>query len=131
MQNNTIKSFGYSIPGISVGDKISIQTTTTARSIQGYPSSMQLFLNDELLKNIPYSSVSGSYDDRYASDPIKTIVDKIVNSDQINLTFNYNKSWNEAAAWIDYFVITVPRTIEFYGEQKIIRTQRSICAGMS
>lgn len=129
MQNNTIKSFGYSIPGISVGDKISIQTTTTARSIQGYPSSMQLFLNDELLKNIPYSSVSGSYDDRYASDPIKTIVDKTVNSDQINLTFNYNKSWNEAAAWIDYFVITVPRTIQFYGEQKIIRTQRSMLDG--
>ena len=44
---------------------------------------------------------------------------------QIKLSYDYNKSWNEAAAWIDYFVITIPRTLKYYGSQKIIRTKHS------
>jgi hypothetical protein len=125
MQNTTKKIFEYTIPGIIIGDNLTVQTVTTARSISGFQSSMQVGLNNEMLANISYSSISGNYDDRYASDPITTSIQKEVIDDQIKLSYNYIKSWNEAAAWIDYFVITIPRTLKYYGSQKIIRTKRS------
>jgi hypothetical protein len=125
MQNSTQKVFEYTIPGSIVGDNLAVQTVTTARSISGFQNSMQIGLNDVALSTIPFSSISGNYDDKYASDPITTVIQKEITNNQIKLSFDYNKSWNEAAAWIDYFVITIPRTLKYYGSQKIIRTKRS------
>ena len=124
MQNTTKKDFEYTVPGIVINDKISVQTVTTGRSISGFQSIMQISLNDAVLANIPYRNISGDYDDRYASDPVTTYIDKEATGNQIKLSYNYIKSWNEAAAWIDYFVITIPRKLQYYGSQKIIRTQR-------
>ena len=125
MQSTTQKDFEYTIPGMVIGDKISLQTVTTGRSISGFQSRMQISLNNAILANISYSTISGDYDDRYASDPITTIIDKEILNNQLKLSYNYIKSWNEAAAWIDYFVLTIPRSIQYYGSQKNIRTKRS------
>ena len=125
MQNTTQKDFNYNLPGMVVGDKIGVQTVTTGRSISGFQNRMQISLNNSVLANISYSYVSGDYDDKFASDPVTTFIEKEITDNQISLSYNYIKSWNEAAAWIDYFVLTIPRTIQYYGSQKNILTKRS------
>ncbi|MGB0851617.1 MAG: C25 family cysteine peptidase, partial [Bacteroidia bacterium] len=44
--------------------------------------------------------------------------------------YNYNKTLNEAAAWIDYYTIAVPRKLGVYESQQIIRTDRLELDGM-
>lgn len=123
MQINTTKTFDYSVDGVVPGKKLILNTETMARSLTGFNSSMRIVLNDSNAATIGYNTVKGDYDAIFGSNAISTVRSRITSSNSISLIYNYQKTLNEAAAWIDYFVITVPRRLGTFEAQQIIRTQ--------
>lgn len=129
MQISTGKTFEYTVSGTAIGSPIKLNTVTTARSLKGFPSNMRISMNDSNSAFVTYTTVSGSYDDPFSSGPTKTVRSRIASSNNIKLSYTYNKSLNEAAAWIDYFVLSVPRLLGTYEAQQIIRTNSHGVAG--
>ncbi|MFT5347998.1 MAG: hypothetical protein ACI9M3_001036, partial [Bacteroidia bacterium] len=121
MQNNTTKSFNYSIAGALIGEDLGFRTVTTGRSFDGASSSMQISINGVTVASENYSLVSGKYDEKFAANPTLSTVSTPLTSSAIELTYRYNKTLNEAAAWIDYFTLTVPRQLSMYDDQQHIR----------
>lgn len=121
MQNNTTKNFSYSVPGALIGDDLGLRTVTTGRSFNAQPSSMLISINGVNVANESYRIVTGKYDERFADSPVLTSISTPLTSSAIELTYRYNKTLNEAAAWIDYFVLTVPRQLGMYDDQQMLR----------
>lgn len=122
MQINPSKRFDYIVPGVEIGKKIYLNTVTMARSLTGFSSSMRITLNDSLAAIVSYNSVRGDYDDSFGSSPITTVRSRIASGNSISVAYNYQKTLNEASAWIDYFVLSVPRKLGTFEQQQVIRT---------
>ena len=129
MQITTEKRFNYNIPGTVIGGNLGIQTVTTARQYNGSASSMSIFMNGTNVISTSYNHVEGPYDDTFAASARTNGESTIINSEDIELKYSYNKSQNDAAAWIDYFVLTVPRKLRIFDNQQIIRINRNELAG--
>lgn len=129
MQITTTKTFDYNVSGVQPGKKILLNTVTMARSTSGFSSSMRISLNDSIAASVGYNAVRGDYDDSFGTPPILTTRSRIASGNNINLRYNYLKTQNEAAAWIDYFVLTVPRKLGVFEQQQIVRTQSKNIAG--
>lgn len=129
MQISTTKTFDFNVAGVQPGKKILLNTVTMARSTNGFSSSMRISLNDSVAASFGYTSVKGDYDNLFGSSPITTTRSRIASGNNINLRYNYLKTQNEAAAWIDYFVLTIPRKLGIWEQQQIIRTQSKNIGG--
>jgi hypothetical protein len=127
MQITPSKTFTYNVPGMVTGGTGTLQTVTTARST--ITSSMGITLNGGPLAQFNYSSVTGTVNDKYASTPNNLNVPFTINSDNLTLSYKYNKIQNDAAAWIDYFILTIPRKLTAYNEQQHIRINSSAVSG--
>ena len=129
MQNNTSKSFNYSIAGALIGEDLGFRTVTTGRSFDGASSSMRISINGVTVASENYSLVSGKYDEKFAASPTLSTVSTPLTSSAIELTYRYNKTLNEAAAWIDYFTLTIPRQLGMYDDQQHMRFATKNLAG--
>ncbi|PCJ67654.1 MAG: hypothetical protein COA58_00530 [Bacteroidetes bacterium] len=129
MQITTVKKFNYTISGAAVGSDIAFRGVTTARQYNGSSSSMAIGIDNFNIANVSYEPVNGPYDETFAASPKTTQTTSSINSDNIELRFSYNKTQNDAAAWIDYFVLTVPRQLSIFDNQQIIRINRNNAAG--
>ncbi|MDB9881562.1 type IX secretion system sortase PorU [Bacteroidia bacterium] len=128
MQITKQKNFEYNVPGVKIGKTASFRTITAGRSYDGFSSSMSIRYNGSSITNFNYNPIPGDYDQRFAS--IVTTADSFtLSSDNINITYNYNKTQNEAAAWIDFFTLALPRQMNVYDNQQIIRTNRNNLSG--
>lgn len=129
MQIDRQKTFTYDVPGTKVGNNAAFRTITTARSYNGQSSSMSIRYNGSSLGNVSYSTVQGDYAYAYASGDRVSQYKIPLSSQNIELQYSYNKTLNEAAAWIDYFTLAIPRELKILDNQHIIRTDRYNYAG--
>lgn len=129
MQINPSKRFEYTVSGVEVGKKIHLNTSTMARSLSGFSSSMRITLNDSLAAVVPYTTVNGDYDNSFGSVPTTTVRSRVAAGNSISVAYNYQKTLNEASAWIDYFVLSVPRRLGTFDQQQIIRTHSTTLSG--
>ena len=129
MQINTTKTFDYTVPGVEPGKKLFLNTVTMARSLNGFNSSMRIAINDSNAAVVGYNTVKGDYDATFGSNDITTVRSRITSGNSISLNYNYQKTLNEAAAWIDYFVLSVPRRLGTFESQQIIRTRTNGLGG--
>ncbi len=129
MQITTFKNFNYAINNVAITEQVGVRAIVTARTLTRFPAGMTLRLGDSLIRNVNFTTVKGNYDGRHASSP--TVMTRSVGIQNGNLTLRYdfNKTLNEAAAWIDYHVLTVPRKLIDNGEQQIIRNNRKTETG--
>jgi predicted esterase YcpF (UPF0227 family) len=90
---------------------------------------MNISLNATPLSQVYYNWVTGEYDDDFADAPKTTIVSFNLSSTDVKLQYSYNKSQNDAAAYIDYFVLSLPRKMSAYSDQQILRIDRLAVSG--
>ena len=121
MQLTTLKTFDYSVPGL-LPKTGRLYTVTTARSTVN--SSMNISLNETPISQVYYNWVTGEYDDDFADAPKTTIVSFNLSSTDVKLQYSYNKLQNDAAAYIDYFVLSLPRKMSAYSDQQTLRIDR-------
>ncbi len=124
MQIVPIKTFSYVINGALANEEAAFRAVTTGRSYGGVGSIMSFRFNGRSIGSVPYNQVDGSYEQNFATYPITSKFDFALESNKVDITFSYNKSLNEAAAWIDYFTIAVPRQLAVFDNQQVIRTDR-------
>ena len=129
MQINTLKNFDYNVSGVQPGKKIILNTVTMARSLSGFGSSMRITVNDSLSATIGYSTVAGDYDGLFGTSAITTVRSRVASGNSLSVYYNYQKTLNEAAAWIDYLVLSVPRRLGTFEQQQIIRTNTKELSG--
>lgn len=124
MQITTFKNFNYNISNVATSEKVGVRSIVTARTLRGFTAGMTLRLGDSLIRSITFNTVDGSYDERYADRPTTMTKNVGVQDGNLTLAYDFSKTLNEAAAWIDYHVLTVPRKLIDNGEQQIIRINR-------
>lgn len=105
----------YNITDLLPNGEASLRMRATARSTNG--SSMTVLVNGKILVTLKFDSVTGSYDDPYASTPKTSIMSFVPSSGDISLQFRYNGTSAEADAWIDYFEVEIPRQLKFTNGQ--------------
>jgi hypothetical protein len=125
MQITTSKNFNYNITNVATAELVGVRSIVTARTLHNFAASLSLHLGDSLIKNQTFRTVDGSYDSKHADSPKSLIKSVRVQDGNLTLRYNFSKILNEAAAWIDYHVLTVPRNLIDNGEQLIIRNNRN------
>lgn len=113
------RNFNFGIDGILVGQQAKMRLISTARATSS--SSMSIRNNGNSIELISYAGVPGDYESPFASFP-RTSNISFASTSTIDITFNYNKSTTEAAAWIDYFTLMIPRELNVIDNQQVIRT---------
>ena len=119
MQGNPSKSFKFTIQGLVPNKPAQFTSIIGVRSLNS--SYLTLTLNGNTPKTIYGGTVSGKYDDPYISNPITINETYTIISDDLNLEYAYNKTQNESAAWIDYFLLVPKRNLGIFDNQQIIR----------
>ena len=119
MQSQVIKKFTYTLPGLVTNVPSKFRVITGVRSLNS--SFITLKVGGISTSPINHGSVSGDYDRDFINGPKMTDRDFTITSETFDIEFEYFKTLNESAAWIDYFMLTCQRKLKVYDEQQIVR----------
>ncbi|MBT8326636.1 MAG: type IX secretion system sortase PorU, partial [Bacteroidia bacterium] len=119
MQTQLVKTFNYSIPGLVTNAPSRFRVITGVRSLNG--GSIAVKVAGISTSPINHGSVSGDYDRDFLTGPYTTDRDFTITSENFDIEFEFFKTLNESAAWIDYFMLVSQRKLQVYEDQQIVR----------
>jgi hypothetical protein len=119
MQTSLNKRFDYTISGIVPNSKAQFSTVIGIRSLN--TSYLSITINNNTPRLVYGGTVSGKYDDSFISGPLTVNEEYTLTSNDISVDYTYNKTLNESAAWIDYFLIVTKRNLAILDNQQVIR----------
>ena len=119
MQATPSKLFNNKVSGLVPYGTAQFSTIVGIRSLNS--SNLSITVNNNQPRIVNGGTVSGKYDDSFISGPISINDNYTLNSEDISVNYTYNKTQNESAAWIDYFLLVTKRNLAILDNQQIIR----------
>lgn len=113
------KTFDYTIPNTVIGKEGYLRTITTGRSTNG--SDMRISVNGFTVATPSFGRITGKYDDEFAAPPVISNEEINITGSTFSINFEFRKTQNDAAAYIDYFSLTVPRRLQPHSADQIHR----------
>lgn len=119
MQNTPSKLFNYNITGLVPNSTAQFSTIVGIRSLNS--SYLNITVNNNQPRVVNGGTVSGKYDDSFISGPQSVNETYTLTSESISINYTYNKTQNESAAWIDYFLLVPKRNLAILDNQQVVR----------
>jgi hypothetical protein len=119
--------FDFSFPNLKVDSLVKIKSSVVGRSQNsGETNYFTVKSNNDTIQTLSLLAVNmTSYTGNYASSKTQ-ISEFLANSDDISLSFTYNKPTSTSEAWLDYINLNVRRELKMNGSQMQIRDLHSV-----
>ncbi|MFT5725823.1 MAG: hypothetical protein ACI9JN_002953 [Bacteroidia bacterium] len=118
-----IKTFNHSFVDVLTQKPAYLKQRFVGRAI-GANASCGLFVNGQEWQSMFISSVSGDYDETFGRLAYKNGAFSM-STDAVSLRYQYNLPSDEGNAWIDYYSLAVPVSLQLNASQTIARSKEA------
>jgi len=122
-KHSNIQTFSHTVEGVRTDLDCRLRSLMVAHATSSSSSAVKV--NGAPLFGQFYDAVNGGHEYTYLDGPETKIGTFKATSSQIDLTYTYSKPNFEANAWLDYYELLVPRTLEALDGQTLINSSKA------
>lgn len=123
------RDYHFSFPKRDTNESVFFAADFAARSFT--QSSFDVYVNDDLLLNVPIGPVPQGSVSRFGNGLGKTQRFGLTDSQDVTITVDYNKPGSESRGWLNYIDVNIMNRLEFDGGQMDFRNIYTIYNGLS